>query len=94
MAKDKKFDFAPLPIVSDINDDIEVNASQTESNGVPTKVTFDCDYANNQNFTPSWRRNCTYCEYWVRKNYQFRLYVRDQSGSFRCNYFVTCSHGC
>lgn len=45
MAKEKKFDFAPLPIVSDIHDDIEVNSSQSEVNGVPTKVTFDCDYA-------------------------------------------------
>jgi hypothetical protein len=45
MAKEKKFDFAPLPIVSDINDDIDVNSSQNEVNGVPTKVTFDCDYA-------------------------------------------------
>lgn len=45
MAKERKFDFAPLPIVSDINDDIEVNSPQTESNGVATKVTFDCDYS-------------------------------------------------
>jgi len=45
MAKEKKFDFAPLPIVSDINDDTEVNSSPSEVNGVPTKVTFDCDYS-------------------------------------------------
>ncbi|WP_159467562.1 hypothetical protein [Dyadobacter sp. 3J3] len=44
MAKERKFDFAPLPIVSDINNDIEDNSSDTEINGVPTKVTFDCDY--------------------------------------------------
>lgn len=45
MAKEKKFDFAPLPIVSDMNDGTETNASSPEANGVPTKVTFDCDYA-------------------------------------------------
>ena len=44
MAKDKKFDFAPLPIVSDINDDFEANSSTPENNSAPTKVTFDCDY--------------------------------------------------
>jgi hypothetical protein len=29
MAKDRKFDFAPLPIVSDINDDFEVHLTAT-----------------------------------------------------------------
>lgn len=46
MAKERKFDFAPLPIVSDINEEIHVETSPQADAGssAPTKVTFDCDY--------------------------------------------------
>ncbi|MCE6990005.1 hypothetical protein [Dyadobacter sp. CY323] len=42
MAKERKFDFAPLPLVTDIQEE----AAKTEEvvDGAPTKVTFDCDY--------------------------------------------------
>jgi hypothetical protein len=43
MAKERKFDFAPLPLVSDIQEEIEMNQAETVDQA-PTKVTFDCDY--------------------------------------------------
>jgi hypothetical protein len=43
MAKDRKFDFAPLPLVSELQDDLESQVIQEEKNQPPTKVTFDCD---------------------------------------------------
>lgn len=48
MAKDKKFDFAPLPLVADIQEEREmifpVEETVEEVDQAPTKVTFDCDY--------------------------------------------------
>jgi hypothetical protein len=43
MAKERKFDFAPLPLVTDIQEEPEIKVAETPE-GVPTKVTFDCDY--------------------------------------------------
>jgi hypothetical protein len=42
MAKERKFDFAPLPLVNDIQE--EPNKPTEVIEGAPTKVTFDCDY--------------------------------------------------
>jgi hypothetical protein len=42
MAKDRKFEFAPLPLVNDIQE--EPNQPEEVIAGAPTKVTFDCDY--------------------------------------------------
>jgi hypothetical protein len=44
MAKDRKFDFAPLPLVSELQDDQESQVLQEEINQPPTKVTFDCEH--------------------------------------------------
>ncbi|TDE17571.1 hypothetical protein [Dyadobacter psychrotolerans] len=44
MAKERKFDFAPLPLVADIQEEQEVVQPNDVVDGVPTKVTFDCDY--------------------------------------------------
>lgn len=44
MAKDRKFDFAPLPRVADIQEDTEVGMVENGVEQAPTKVTFDCDY--------------------------------------------------
>ena len=43
MAKERKFDFAPLPLVTDIQEEPTDKASEVVE-GAPTKVTFDCDY--------------------------------------------------
>jgi len=44
MAKERKFDFAPLPLVADVQEE-EANVKANEvADGAPTKVTFDCDY--------------------------------------------------
>ncbi|KAA0993129.1 hypothetical protein [Dyadobacter aurulentus] len=42
MAKERKFDFAPLPLVTDVQE--EPNKPNEVIEGAPTKVTFDCDY--------------------------------------------------
>ncbi|KQS28130.1 MULTISPECIES: hypothetical protein [Dyadobacter] len=42
MAKERKFDFAPLPLVADVQE--EPNKPTEVIEGAPTKVTFDCDY--------------------------------------------------
>jgi len=44
MAKERKFDFAPLPMVADIQEEQEVVQPTGVMDGIPTKVTFDCDY--------------------------------------------------
>jgi len=44
MAKERKFDFAPLPMVADIQEEQEVVQPTGVMEGIPTKVTFDCDY--------------------------------------------------
>ena len=43
MAKERKFDFAPLPLVTDIQEEQTEKAGEVVD-GAPTKVTFDCDY--------------------------------------------------
>ncbi|CAG4998146.1 hypothetical protein DYBT9275_01938 [Dyadobacter sp. CECT 9275] len=44
MAKERKFDFAPLPLVVDTKDELETNAPAEVLDGPPTKVTFDCEF--------------------------------------------------
>jgi hypothetical protein len=44
MAKERKFDFAPLPLVSDVQEELEVSKPNDVAEGAATKVTFDCDY--------------------------------------------------
>jgi hypothetical protein len=44
MAKERKFDFAPLPLVSDIQEELDIDKPSDIAEGAPTKVTFDCDY--------------------------------------------------
>ena len=44
MAKERKFDFAPLPLLTDIQEELETNQPNEVVDGAPTKVTFDCDY--------------------------------------------------
>lgn len=52
MAKERKFDFAPLPLVPDVQEDEPVAASKATAeaaDGAPTKVTFDCDFVLMEN---------------------------------------------
>jgi hypothetical protein len=44
MAKERKFDFAPLPLVTDIQEEREDMIPVEVVDTAPTKVTFDCDY--------------------------------------------------
>lgn len=44
MAKERKFDFAPLPLVTDLQEELETNKPNEAVDAAPTKVTFDCDY--------------------------------------------------
>lgn len=44
MAKERKFDFAPLPLVNDSNEVNDTNAQVSNFEGTPTKVTFECDF--------------------------------------------------
>ena len=44
MAKERKFDFAPLPLVTDVQEEPETNQLQEVVDAAPTIVTFDCDY--------------------------------------------------
>ena len=44
MAKERKFEFAPLPLVSDVQEEPEITKANEVPEGAPTKVTFDCDY--------------------------------------------------
>jgi hypothetical protein len=44
MAKERKFEFAPLPLVADIQEEVDNNKPNEVADGAPTKVTFDCDY--------------------------------------------------
>jgi hypothetical protein len=44
MAKERKFEFAPLPLVSDVHEEPEITKANEVPEGAPTKVTFDCDY--------------------------------------------------
>ena len=44
MAKERKFEFAPLPLVADIQEEVDNNKTNEVADGAPTKVTFDCDY--------------------------------------------------
>ena len=48
MAKERKFDFAPLPLVTDIQEETEIVKPEV-AEGAPTKVTFDCDYVLMEN---------------------------------------------
>ncbi|TLV03092.1 hypothetical protein [Dyadobacter luticola] len=43
MAKERKFDFAPLPLVTDVEEE-PISKTSEAPEGAPTKVTFDCDY--------------------------------------------------
>ncbi|WP_138476317.1 hypothetical protein [Dyadobacter bucti] len=49
MAKERKFEFAPLPLVADVAEELETNEQPIEVDGPPTKVTFDCDYVLMEN---------------------------------------------
>ncbi len=51
MAKERKFDFAPLPLVPDLQEDEPevVKAPADVVDGAPTKVTFDCDFVLMEN---------------------------------------------
>lgn len=51
MAKERKFDFAPLPLVPDVQEDepVVTKAAPEAVEGAPTKVTFDCDYVLMEN---------------------------------------------
>ncbi len=44
MAKERKFDFAPLPLVPDTHEELEMSLPVEVVDAGPTKVTFDCDY--------------------------------------------------
>jgi hypothetical protein len=44
MAKERKFDFAPLPLVADIQEEVGTSQIIESVEQAPTKVTFDCDY--------------------------------------------------
>jgi hypothetical protein len=44
MAKERKFDFAPLPLVTDIQEETQEVLPVEVVDTAPTKVTFDCDY--------------------------------------------------
>jgi hypothetical protein len=44
MAKERKFEFAPLPLVTDVEEEPISKTSEVAEGGAPTKVTFDCDY--------------------------------------------------
>ena len=44
MAKDRKFDFAPLPLVTDVQEEHDLEIAPPVVDTTPTKVTFDCDY--------------------------------------------------
>ncbi|PWJ59027.1 hypothetical protein CLV98_103400 [Dyadobacter jejuensis] len=46
MAKERKFDFAPLPLIVDAEEEAsETNEPVVPVDGPPTKVTFECEYA-------------------------------------------------
>ncbi|MCF0070044.1 hypothetical protein LZD49_06145 [Dyadobacter sp. CY261] len=51
MAKERKFDFAPLPLPEVQQEDEPVVAQTTAEvvDGAPTKVTFDCDFVLMEN---------------------------------------------
>ncbi|WP_353719585.1 hypothetical protein [Dyadobacter sp. 676] len=50
MAKERKFDFAPLPLVPEVQDEPTATKAVAEvAEGAPTKVTFDCDYVLMEN---------------------------------------------
>ncbi|QRR00339.1 hypothetical protein [Dyadobacter sandarakinus] len=49
MAKERKFEFAPLPLVTDIQEEEQSTAKESVPEGAPTKVTFDCDYVLMEN---------------------------------------------
>lgn len=44
MAKERKFDFAPLPLVTDVQEETVLKPAEVVIEGAPTKVTFDCDF--------------------------------------------------
>jgi hypothetical protein len=44
MAKERKFDFAPLPLVADIQEEMTESPAVEVVDQAPTKVTFDCDF--------------------------------------------------
>ncbi|NIJ54009.1 hypothetical protein [Dyadobacter arcticus] len=48
MAKERKFEFAPLPLVTDVEDEPATKPGDIQD-GAPTKVTFDCDYISMEN---------------------------------------------
>ncbi|GGH28238.1 hypothetical protein ACN9ML_07085 [Dyadobacter endophyticus] len=51
MAKERKFDFAPLPLVADLQEDepVVIKEAVEVVDGAPTKVTFDCDFVLMEN---------------------------------------------
>ena len=49
MAKERKFEFAPLPLVSDVQEEQEAVQAGAVADAAPTKVTFDCDYVLMEN---------------------------------------------
>jgi hypothetical protein len=74
MAKERKFDFAPLPLP-----DVQEEPTQTEEvvvDGAPTKVTFDCDYILMENM-----KDYGYWEGLTQKDIileSLRLYFKDK----------------
>ncbi|WP_025761532.1 hypothetical protein [Dyadobacter tibetensis] len=50
MAKERKFDFAPLPLIVDTEEVSETNEpTQPASEGPSTKVTFECEFSLMEN---------------------------------------------
>lgn len=50
MAKERKFDFAPLPLPEVQDEPVVITPASAEVvDGAPTKVTFDCDFVLMEN---------------------------------------------
>jgi hypothetical protein len=50
MAKERKFDFAPLPLPEVQDEPVVITPAPSEVvDGTPTKVTFDCDFVLMEN---------------------------------------------
>lgn len=77
MAKERKFDFAPLPLVADIQEEEQVNSQAAATpEGAATKVTFDCDYVLMENM-----KDYGYWEGLTQKDIileSLRLYFQDK----------------
>jgi hypothetical protein len=76
MAKERKFDFAPLPRVADIQEEVEVSQHIEVVDQAPTKVTFDCDHILMENM-----KDYGYWEGLTQKDIileSLKLYFRDK----------------